>query len=342
MRNSKWILFSSIRCFIFAFLASLLAIGFDGCRKQPEKSTERQETFTFAYAAIPHASLVHIAFAKGFFADEKLKIHPQPHAFGKLALDAVLEGKADLATVAEVPVMFAILDGKKIRIMAVIETSDRDNAIIARKDMGIAKPRDIKGKTVGVAMGTSGEFFLDSFLTAQGIYRHEINIANMTPEQMQEGLLTKKIAAASLWNPTLYLCKKALGENAMVFFGEELYTEIFCVAADPVFVKKRPESLKKVLKALIRAEDFVRQHPGEAQDLVANVIKMDKPILRSIWGDYRFKVSLDQSLIVSLEDESRWAIQNRLVKSRSMPNYLDSIHTDALSSAGLGRVRIIR
>ncbi len=59
------------------------------------------------------------------------------HPYGKTALKEVLEGKADFATVAETPVMFAIMKGEKISIIATIQTSSRNSAIMARKDKGI-------------------------------------------------------------------------------------------------------------------------------------------------------------------------------------------------------------
>ena len=69
---------------------------------------------------------------------------------------------------------------------------------------------------------------------------------------------------------------------------------------------------------------------------------MDKTVLHDIWMDFRFKVTLDQSLLVTIEDESRWAIKNRLVESQAMPNYLDFLYADALSSVKPERLRIIR
>ena len=325
---------------IIVLLAAAMVVT--GCRKRADHPTAPLETLTLAYASLPHASLVHVALAKGFFADEGLKVNPQAHAFGKPALGAVLQGQADLATVAETPVMFAILSGKKICIAAVIETSSRNNAIIGRKDLGIGSLRDLKGKTVGVALGSNGEFVLDAFLTAQGIGRGDVNATNMTPDEMLEGLLAGKIAAAVIWNPTLARIREALGEKGAVFYGEELYTENFCVAATQEFTKKRPAAVRNVLKALIRAEDFVKGHPEEARNLVAEFLKMDKTVLHDIWADFRFKVTLDRSLLVTIEDESRWAIKNRLVESQTMPNYLDFLYADALSSVKPERLRIIR
>src|SRR5665647_1582548 len=141
---------------IFVALA-VIAWSASGC-KPPDKQVGPREKFTFAYTTGPDAVLVQIAFAKGFFAEEGLDATPQPHAFGKLALESVMEGKAELATVGDTPFVFAALKDRKITTFATILTSNRNNAIVARQDRGIAKPSDLLGKKIGVTFGTTGDF----------------------------------------------------------------------------------------------------------------------------------------------------------------------------------------
>ena len=107
-----------------------------------------------------------IALAKDYFKEEGLDATPQPYPFGKPALQAVIDGKADIATAGDTPIVFAVMDGQKITTLAVIQTSNRDKAILAKRDRGIAKPSDLKGKTIGLTLGTTGHFFASSFLLA--------------------------------------------------------------------------------------------------------------------------------------------------------------------------------
>jgi len=59
---------------------------------------------------------------------------------------------------------------------------------------------------------------------------------------------------------------------------------------------------------------------------------MDKEILIATWGYFSFQLFLDQSILLSLEDNARWAISNKHTDSSKMPNYLDYICTDALKA----------
>ncbi len=321
--------------------AIVIGCSCPGC-KPSQKKTGPREKITIAYSTASNAILVYIAFANDYFAEEGLDATPQPHAFGKLALNAVIEGKADLATAADTPFVFAVMNGKKIATIASIQTSNRNEAIVARRDRSITKPADLKGRHIGVTLGTAADYFADSFLLAHGIERKQVTLIDMKPDEMGAALDKGKVDAVSTFNPSLRQLEKRLGNRGTVFYGESLYTEIFCVAAEQVYVKKNPETIKKFLRALIKAETFVKQHDEEARRLVAEFLKIDKAVLDEIWDIFRFRVTLDQALLVDFEEQTRWALKNTLTAGTTMPNYLDYIYADGLFAVKPEAVRMVR
>jgi NitT/TauT family transport system substrate-binding protein len=310
--------------------------------KPPQQQHGPRQKITLANTTLPNSVLVHIALRKDYFTAEGLDVTPQPHPFGKVALNAVLEGTADLATVAETPIVFAVTSGKPLYVLAVIQTAIKNEAIIASQAGGIIKPSDLKGKNIGVTLGTTGDFFLDSFLVAHGIDRQQVNIIDLKPEEMLDALDKGRIAAVSTWNPHLRILQKALGDKGTIFYGETIYTETFCLAAQQDFVKAHPETVTKILRSLVRAETFVKQNPEESRRLVSEFIKMDKVLLDEIWDDFTFKVTLNQSLLIALENETRWAIKNGWATVTEPPNYLDFIYINGLLSVKPDAVRVIR
>ncbi|PKN37367.1 MAG: ABC transporter substrate-binding protein [Deltaproteobacteria bacterium HGW-Deltaproteobacteria-2] len=328
--------------FAALFLSTLLFIVFtmNGC--QPQKQSGPPEKITIAYSTAGNAILINVAFAKDYLREEGLDATPQPHAFGKPALLSVIDGKADIATVGDTPIVFAVMGGKKITTLAVIQTSNRNETIVARRDKGIAKPSDLKGKKIGLTLETTGHFFADAFLQLHNIGRKQVKIVDLKPDEMAHALDTGKVDAVSTWNPTVMQLKNKLGSNGIMFFGESLYTENFCVVAGQEYVKNNPTAIKKVLRALIKAEAFVHEHPEESRRLVVESLKVDKVILDEIWDIFTFRVALDQALLVDFEDQTRWAIKNRLAACRDMPNYLDFIYIDGLLAVKPDAVRIIR
>ncbi len=300
------------------------------------------QKITVAYTYQPQCTLVHVAAAKGYFAAEGLEVQQQLHTYGKSALQSVLDGKADLATVAETPVMFNILKGEKIFVIANIDASTTNNAIVGRKNAGLATPRNLKGKRIGFAPGTTSEFFLDSLLTANGITRQEIKPVALKPDEMLDAVMAQKVDAVSIWNYPLSLINKQLGANGIIFYDKELYTETFNIASKQDFAKNNPETVKRFLRALLKAEKFVTEHADEAQSIMSLATRIDKDLIRDVWSNFHYQLELDQMLLITLEDETRWAMKNKLAEQAEMPDYRSYIYSDALKAVKPEAVRMNR
>jgi NitT/TauT family transport system substrate-binding protein len=307
-----------------------------------EQSQNMPEKITLAYPPVIFHSLPYIASAKGFFAAEGLDVTLQTHETGKATLDSLLAGKADLATSAETPFMFAVINGRKPCMVAVIGSSGKNIAIVAKKDRGIASPSDLKGKKIGLFLGTSPEFFTDLFLSVRGISRTDVTFINLKPDDTIDALINDRVDAVTAWHPFLLQLQRKLGNNGVVFYDKDIYSDLTCLSTSPEFARQHPETLKKVLRALIRAKNFVKQNPDESKILAAACAKTDIAMVNEIWDDFDFRIALEQSLIVGLEDQTRWAIRSRLTDKTDIPNYYDFIYADALKSVKPEAVSIMR
>jgi NitT/TauT family transport system substrate-binding protein len=327
-------------------IALMLIAALIGCHEPSSENKEQRsgplQKITVAYTYQPQSTLVHVAVAKGYFVEEGLDVQPLMRTFGKAALDEVIGNKADFATVAETPIMFNVLKGEKIFVLANIEASSTNNAIVARKDAGISAPADLKGKRIGFTPGTTGDFFLASLLTANGLTRQEIQSVALKPDEMQDAIMAKKVDAVSTWNYPLAQINRQLGNDGTVFYDREIYTETFNIAARQEFVQKSPELVKRFLSALIKAEDFVAKNPDEAQAIMSAATKIDQSLIRDVWNDFNYHVVLDQTLLLTLEDETRWAMKNKLTDQVVMPDYLSFIHIDSLKAIKPEAIRMNR
>lgn len=291
------------------------------------------ESLRVAFTGQPQSTLIHVAQAQGFFTSQGLKIEPVMATFGKEALKAVLEGRADIGTVAETPIMFSVLQGSQIQIIANIESSSVNNGVIARKDAGIQRAGDLKGKRVGMTPGTTSDFFLDSLLTANGLARKDIQAVPLKPEEMAHALVSGQVDAVSTWNYPLTSIRRLLGESGTLLLDREIYTETFNLAATPSFVRAQPQAVQRFLQALIMSERFVRQSPEAAQVIMARATNNELSLVQEVWPAFNYRVGMDQTLLITLEDETRWAMKANLTDRKDMPDYAQLLYPDALKAA---------
>lgn len=325
-----------------AIAGVVLAFGYARERGLFAAPPPAAETLRIALALTPDAALLHIAAAKGYFADEGLAVTLMPVSHGKAALALLAQGKADLASAADVPVVISVLQGERLGIAAAIVSVPNEMAIVARHDRGIATPHDLLGKRVGVTFGTSGEYFLWAFLIRHKLVPDSVTLVDLPPGRIAQELASGTIDAISTWEPIRTEAHAALGDNARTFTGPDAYTTTHVVVGRSEFLSARRGAIERLMRALLKAEEFNRAEPQQALGLVAEQIKLDAgALLASGWKDFQLAVDLRQSQLLTLEDEARWAMARGYADKGPVPNFLPHLHLDALLAVRPERVTVV-
>ncbi len=325
---------------VAALLAATLALllsAAPGCDQKGQPG--RLEKISLAVSPWPASSAVYIAQEKGYFREEGLEVTLHNYISGHLGLNAMLAGKEDMATAGESPIARAALEGKPISVVATICEIDQAILVIARKDRGISSLSDLKGKKIGLAATSAADYFLHVFLTTNGMDPREVRIINMAPDKAVASLLKGEVDAVSTWSPHTSVLRDKLGDNALVLGDPGLYTLMWNLVAAPDYIKNNPERVRKLLRAIVRANRFITDSPGKARVASRQYIGTESPFLEKEWGNYRFLAVLDQSLILNMEDQARWMIKREGMRHR-MPNFLDFIYTEGLNTVKPDAVRI--
>lgn len=321
-------------------IATLALVVSSGCTER--RSASSVESVTFDVAMLPHFSLVLVAQAKGYFQQEGLAVTLRPYAFGQVALSAMLQGPAELATCAETPVVLAELRGERLSVLARISRSTRTMAVIARKDRGISGPPDLAGKRVGVTLGTSGHFFLDTFMLRHAIDGRKVHLVDLKPDAMAGAIERGEVDAVATWAPTTISLQKRFGEKVEAFYVEDLYSEMGVLVARRGFAQRRPEVAKRVLRALFRAEALFTEQPEEARRVVAAVLVDDAEFLDATLRQFQFRIRLGQSLLEQMEEEGAWARRMGLATVDPAPDLLDALEPAPLLAVRPDAVGLVR
>lgn len=288
------------------------------------------------------SALVLIASEKAYFKAEGLEVTLQSHASGQTALNSVMAANAGLATVADTPLVIAAVLGRPVLIVATVASQISDHGIIARKDSGIATAADLRGKRVGLTSGTSAHFMFDTFLLHHKMSPAQVHITNLKPDELPHALLSGKVDVVATWSTYLDPLEQALGENGVRFSGGEISQYTFNLAGPADYIKANPEVMKKVLRALDRAQRFVSEQPAQANTIIAGAVGVERMALDTMLPRYRLRLGLEQGLLTLLEDQSRWAIRNGHTGHTAVPNFLHFLYPDAMAAVKPEALTIIR
>lgn len=275
---------------------------------------------------------VYIAKKQGFFADEGLDVTVEEFSSGKKATESMLNEEIDIATVADMPVVFNSFVRQDFYIVATFTVSYSFVEIIARKDRGINTGADLKGKKIGVNMGTSSHFFLGVFLIHNGMSISEVEIVNINIVDLPEALYNGNVDAISVWQPHTQRAMRLLQDQAVKMPSSEIYRATFNFAMLRSFTEDNQETIIKFLRAIDKAAVFIKSNSVESKEIISESLKVAIEDVDDLWDGYFFELSLDQSLLTSWDSIARWAIEIGLSDNKKIPNYLDYLFLDALQA----------
>ena len=344
MSNRQFLGIINYKIFVYVVVVFLsVAFAVIGCDSLSEQKTRKQvDKVTLGVETSLLPAAVWVAESKGYFEDEGLELNITEFDSGRLSFLAMLEGKVDISTVAPTPIMFSSFKRQDFSIFLTFVHSYEDVKVIARKDKGIKTGADLKGTKVGTPAGTTGQFFLSAFLTYNDLQPSEVEEIDIKPSDLPNALKNNQVDAIVIWEPHGYNAGKLLGDKAIRLPSSEVYKETFNFMVMNDFAKANSEALKKFIRAIDKATTFIKNQKQESQDIVAKRLKLDYEVMSTLWDDFIFQVSLDQSLLLTLEDEARWAIKSGLTDKAEVPDYLDYIYIEALNEVKPESVNIIR
>jgi uncharacterized membrane protein YqgA involved in biofilm formation len=75
---------------------------------------------------------------------------------------------------------------------------------------------------------------------------------------------------------------------------------------------------------------------------ISMFLKTEESLLKELSATYRFKILLDQSFLITLENQSKWAMKKKLTDQTKLPNYYNFLYLEALAAVKPENMTIIR
>ncbi len=333
------------RTYLAFLCVALCAVGLAGYlllrHFKTETGTHTGKTEKIRIANIGEYSLLNlIAKEKGFFTKNGLDAEIVEFDSGATSMAALLSGKADIAIAADFVGTRNLFTDPRLRILSAV-SHQQVFEIVARKDKGISSADALKGKAIGVTRKTHGEFFLGTFLRFHNLNLGDVTVRDLPPGEIVAGVENGTLDAGVTYGPFVFDLKRLLGDNSfsLTVQGDQ---DAFALAySTEGFISTHEEQLPRYLRALAEAEKYLSGNQAEARQVLERKFGYDKNYLAYEWPRIHFGLFLDQALLLSMEDQSRWLIENKLVSATRAPNFLPYIYIDALESVKPDVVTII-
>ena len=110
----------------------------------------------------------------------------------------------------------------------------------------------------------------------------------------------------------------------------------------PSFIDQHPDEIRRVLTALIEANEVIQMNPEAARKTVGEVVKLDDATMAKFFDPEDYVVTLDQAMLLALDDQTRWAMKRGIIKQGPVPNYVQVMKYQSLEAVRPSAVKVIR
>lgn len=318
-------------------LGAALLLG--GCAKNTGTKTARVTSDGLPivqYGYQPGNGQAIVASEKGFYDEQlagKAKVQLQKFQSGPSLITAMTSGSLDFGQVGDQPAIQGKANHVDLKIIGKYLASDKVNGLIVRADSGIESVKDLKGKKVGVTVGSTGQQLLYLYLEKAGMKPADIRQVNLQPGDIVSSITFRNIDAAVTWEPYISLTVSH-GTTKQLADGTGVKTEIDVIVAQQSFLKAHPDIAAGILKAQQEAGEWIDAHPDEALALTAKDAGLDKSVLEPIFNKVKAdEVNLTDENIESIKQSIAFSEKYKLIKGTIDPS--DFIDTQYLAKAGL-------
>jgi NitT/TauT family transport system substrate-binding protein len=270
-------------------LRTLLLIG--GVMGAAMGSAAAQDKVLFSLQWIPNGNNFGVFAAKeqGFYREANLDVTIQRGFGSGDTAKRVATATADLGIADAGSVIVGRSNGLKVKLLASIYEKSPD-VIFFIKDNGIAKPKDLEGRTIGATAGEAGEKLIPLFATKAKFDMKKLSVVNIAPSAKYASLVAKSVDSIVGFineEPPIQAAAKKTGLQVDHFtfsdYGIDYYS-LGLIASDDI-IAKRPDLVKRFVAATMKGYAWTIKNPqGAADDFVKNYPETTRSIVLEQWN----------------------------------------------------------
>ena len=244
---------------------------------------EKNPYVRIGYLNIVTSLPLFVVEEKGFLREQGVEYKTIPIASSNQIVDGIVAGNLDCFTGASaVPVLAAELQSPgKLKVFSVSEITPQKpfDALLVKEDSPMRTLSDLSGRRIGVFPGSTATNLLKKYLGDKDVDVSAITFVPMSPQNHLAALLKGSVDAIYAYEPTIAI---ALSKGAVKQLHGSVYAEM--LSPNPIsvsvvsttFLQKHPETAAKVIHALERAMNYMKEQDRETRHILVKQMKLSK------------------------------------------------------------------
>lgn len=249
----------------------------------------------------------------GLFEKAGLDIKLTPFPAGPAMLPALASSEIDIAWMGEFPAVTGYSNGLPIEILF-MERIDLTNVRLSAKPDSIKTLADLKGRKIGVAIGSTSHYHTLQALAQSKLSTQDVTMVNLTPANMPPAYAAGQIEAAFVWEPNIGAIERAGAKPIASTQSLGMITGGVWVARK-AFTSGNDETLQRFLAVWDQAQKDYAANPSKVRQYEAKRVDMSTEAFdKLIEGQSASHPTFQQILSADFMGEPGKELDSRLMK----------------------------
>jgi ABC-type nitrate/sulfonate/bicarbonate transport system substrate-binding protein len=177
----------------------------------------------------------------------------------------------------------------------------------------IADLDGLKGKKIGIAMGTGSENFWRRLVEKKGMNPKDYTLVNIEAPEMLAATERGDIDAFAVWEPWPTRTLASVKGTKVLAESEGIYNNINFIYMNRGWIEQNKATAEKFIKALCEANDLIGKDRPAAAKMVAKFLKMPVELATELMPKLEYDMDWQARSIAAMKDsESLLAEQKKL------------------------------
>ena len=330
MENFKKMKTQFAKTLISALAASVAAFALI-----PAAQAQKSSEIRIATQPSPIYAPIFIAKEKGWLEDDLKKdgvaVKWSSFTSGPPINESFAAGQVDIGFLGDTPPIVAKSAGQDNIIFSTAAIGPTAIAVTVQKDSAIKTPADLKGKKVGVTKGSYAHHLLVLVLKNAGLKADDIKLIHLTPPDLVTAFVKGEIDAAATWDPFLLQLEDAGGK--VLIDGKGIKEGLLVIVANRPYAEANPESIKKLLLAYRRGDEFIKANPEEAAKIISKHVRLSPEQTAKLLKKFDYSQPITPVTIAELKKTEDFLFENSIIRKHvDIDTFVDAKY---LKDAGL-------
>ena len=211
-------------------------------------------------------------------------------------------GQQDIGVIGDVPAVSAIVAGQKNVYIAAAEGGPSYGMLVA-DDSGIENVADLKGKKIGLTIGSTAQNLTEKLLSNAGLdYNSDVEIINISTGEAQIVLTNHNVEAVVIWEPNVSRLDAMDGIHLLTDGGDIGFPGMNVVFARKDFVDNNPDIVKAYLEQYWRATKAYAENPDAYAEMLSTYFNLDPQLIAQAASKYNYVLQFSDEDVAGLQD----------------------------------------